>query len=73
MSEPIVFLLFQMDDYYPCGGWSDLTHTCSTLRQAIESIDSNHDWFQIVNVVTMQKVLEGENAQYQRAARRLSD
>jgi hypothetical protein len=52
------FLLFAGDDYYPCGGWSDLIGDHDTADDALSALmdlpihTTSGQWAQIVDTVT---------------------
>ncbi len=57
------FLLFDGDNYYPCGGWGDFRGAYDTLDEAIkaaESCEQSFSWWHIVDMETLQIVKEGE-------------
>lgn len=47
------YLLFSGDQYYPLGGWDDLTSTHDTLEEAKAAEKaSTDDWSQLINSET---------------------
>lgn len=49
------FLLFEGDDYYPAGGWQDLTGSYATLTEAQNAKKDHHyagGWAHVVDLRT---------------------
>lgn len=57
MSEPMRYLLFAGDSYYPEGGWHDFVGKFRTLKACKESLPAHGcDWAHIVDLDTMKIV-----------------
>jgi len=58
------FLLFAGDNYYPSGGWSDFKGIFDSIEDALDGVDDcrTNDWFEIVSVETLEKVLSGHRS-----------
>jgi hypothetical protein len=54
------YLLFLTDDYYPGGGWSDFERLFDDLEECLEhAANSGRDWYQVVDLSTLEVVYEG--------------
>ncbi len=62
MRDKNRFLVFELIEYYPSGGWSDLFGACDTLEAAKEMADTNHrknrgyEWYEVVDLNEMKVV-----------------
>ena len=52
------FLVFAGDDYYPAGGWYDQRGFFDSIEEARKNVPKNEDWYQIVDLNTLEIVEE---------------
>lgn len=61
MNRP--FLLFSGAHYYPSQAWRDFRGAFATLSEALEATANEPgDWWQVVNLDTLQVEKEGERS-----------
>jgi len=61
MAKPKRYLAFAGENYYPCGGWSDLQGSYDTIDQAIHEAQlyqPKDGWYCVVDLETGEVIFQ---------------